>query len=344
MTACSPVAETSAKGRADGFRRALARPILRPLRDLLVRIAWRLDPDLEALEWSLLPALFSSGRVESFRSWLHYDQLEESLRGQLQADREWRTGPDMSWKVGSRALRARSFVDGECRKALDFGCGADFPLATGILLHVFGVEEVLGVDPVVMPGYWRKHRLLGLVRWIEDGCLVGDPLFSDVDRARVEWWHRELMTHETPSGDWPVRLLDGGLEACHGRGEQFDLITSRHVFEHLEDPGRAWRALWRCLRSGAVLHAEIDLRDHRFYSEPRRIPPLPRARSGAEWRDEGTNGWRFKEWRGLFAETPEARILELRCSDLAGCDMDPSSSAGAGVAEIEVLMRREASP
>jgi len=117
------------------------------LRNALVKIAWHIDPDLEALGWTVLDLPFSNSRRNEFLSWAKYDKLYRQVHEILWCDEKWRQGPKKCWTVAQGPLRALSlFNDPSSCRVLDFGCGSHFPDSTGLILYLTGAKKCVCLE------------------------------------------------------------------------------------------------------------------------------------------------------------------------------------------------------
>jgi len=330
-------------GKLEPLRRVLSKPSLRPLRDLLVRTSWRLDPELAALGWNLDTVLFAQARRKPFLAWREYDRLHRLIRQVLSSDPEWRQGPEKSWEIARGPIDAVAHLSGERRLAVDLGAGSHFPESTGWLLWLeCGFHQVICVEPTDGALGSESGALLDLVHWLLDRIVTGDALGarSASDPARMATLHKRAL-HGAPSDRAadPVRVERCTLEELLLDAGSVDLITSNAVFEQVDAPPSVLLECKRVLRPRGILHSVIDFRDHRWFTEPTVFEPLPSGTHGGAWADPATNGWRWHDWESEIRRLGGLELVSLTVRGIAHNVLD-ANAAQADIASAEIIVRR----
>ena len=336
-------------GKLEPLRRLLSKKYFRPFRDRLIRLAWRLDPELSALGWLVLGTVLSESRRKEFLSWVKYDKCYRQLRAHLVSDSEWRYGPIKSWDVALGPLRALRYIHrdpGSCR-ALDFGCGTHFSDSTGIILYLCGVQAVDCLEISNPVSGFENGAALDLIHWIKDQLVVGsNPPLPDgvnLDRVRLDELHKiaSLRQEGRDFGELPpISLTVGDICRLEWEEGRYDLITSNAVLEHIEDPEMIWMELKRLLQVGGAMHHVIDFRDHRSYYHPDAFEPLPAICRNNEWGDPDTNGWRYEDWMRMIEEDPDLELVENQHRLLDGSRSKSGLNSSKEIADCELIIRR----
>lgn len=86
---------------------------------------------------------------------------------------------------------------------------------------------------------------------------------ADIDTMPIRRCLDVSGTHES------VAIIDAPAEDLSALGnDSFDIILSNAVLEHVHDPERVTRELFRVTRPGGIGLHQIDFRDHRDFSRP----------------------------------------------------------------------------
>jgi SAM-dependent methyltransferase len=166
------------------------------------------------------------------------------------------------------------------------------------------VKETLTLDPFPMltfdiEGFMETlGAVFGLVNAVEP--LRGVPRQG----LAVPPWSR-LEDNAYRVGEGTVRHLAGrSFESTGLAGGSVDFLFSNATLEHVRDPLAGIRESHRVLRAGGITAHQIDLRDHRDFSQPLAFL----AHSDEEWRHlsredrhEHLNRWRLSDFTGAFA-------------------------------------------
>jgi SAM-dependent methyltransferase len=118
------------------------------------------------------------------------------------------------------------------------------------------------------------------------------------------------------------------IESVPFEDESFDIVFSHACLEHVADPAAAVASIARVLRPGGVTTHEIDLRDHRDFSNPLRLL----KHRDLTWklamsrRPAAANRWRMSDFRRAFEEAGLG-ILDLARTEVTVTEEDRRSFA-----------------
>ncbi len=211
-------------------------------------------------------------------TWNAMDAVFTTSRRYLQSVSErWRHGPDRVLKVSKKVydqFHAHTSITG--KKYLDLGCGHYHPYGTIAFFFINGAGTCYAIDD----DHAEPQR-------------AAEALYDELLAALAhpqEWWQEEidLVDYERRIREFNLAALkDGkpeqGIAAVPihyqvgdagypGRyqSESIDLINSTAVLEHCTDLSQVFATLFKMQPSGGLSYHEIDLVDHRVYSEPER--------------------------------------------------------------------------
>jgi SAM-dependent methyltransferase len=128
---------------------------------------------------------------------------------------------------------------------------------------------------------------------------------------------RELGTRKM---SWPV-ILQMDVRKMEFPDESFDLVYSRSVFQHIENPSLAIQEIARVLRHGGGVHISLHL-----WTCPNGFTYVPA--SSYDWPhltgralpheiDQSRNQLRLAEWRAIFEKSLPGCELRLRGPEIA---------------------------
>ncbi|CAN1517888.1 AdoMet_MTases domain containing protein [Rhabdaerophilaceae bacterium] len=106
------------------------------------------------------------------------------------------------------------------------------PLALA-LARRFGLRRLLEIGGGRDPGFLYLRHEPGL-----------DIIINDIDQAELA-----LLPPGTPTAQFDIA---GDLAGRHDLFENFDMLTARMVFEHIQDVRAAWQNVHRLLRPGGI--------------------------------------------------------------------------------------------
>jgi SAM-dependent methyltransferase len=125
-------------------------------------------------------------------------------------------------------------------------------------LAYFGMEnEVIGIDLDVIMQHMNVQRCIGMVRrngWMRAGKTVVRKMARIDSKVRVELVS-QLGLHAMPE----LRVLEMDSERMTFPDNQFDVVYSRAVLEHLPDPVAVISEIRRVLKPSGVMFSRFHL-------------------------------------------------------------------------------------
>ena len=101
-----------------------------------------------------------------------------------------------------------------------------------------------------------------------DSVVALDKFASVRDREQQEQIYAELDPSGLRHDPERLRVMEGlAVEEAAALDEQFDLIVSRAVLEHLYDLDAAFAAMDQLLRAGGTMLHKVDFRDHGMFTD-----------------------------------------------------------------------------
>jgi SAM-dependent methyltransferase len=162
------------------------------------------------------------------------------------------------------------------KRILVVGPGDNLGVALLFLAH--GARYVANLDKFAPP--WDLEHLVRVYRALRGR--LPEAARERFDEALEIRSDRECIYRPGRS----AYLTGSGLEDCGSRfpAENFDLIVSRAVLEHLYDPDRAFDTMDKLLAPGGRMAHKIDLRDHDMFSAGGKHPLTFLTFPGWLWR------------------------------------------------------------
>jgi len=143
-----------------------------------------------------------------------------------------------------RIIKTPMFLEDLIKNAkqiMDVGTG---PMGSFWYKYVNDDAEVVGINRFFIPKTRTKHYLLAKI----DALVLED--IDEIDVIKVD--------------DNTGNEINGKLKFC----ENFDLVVADHVFEHVENPAKLARGVYKSLKKGGMIHIGIPHADNftdRFY-------------------------------------------------------------------------------
>ncbi|MEZ0227133.1 MAG: methyltransferase domain-containing protein [Planctomycetota bacterium] len=206
--------------------------------------------------------------------------------------------------------------------------GPGHTLVPGILFYVNGARSYTGVDLFPIAG-----KASDLYRRARDHLERRAPLLPladpSVKEARAEALRR---FDEVAKLDGPEVVLDETKVCCRYPVDaaklpfpdaSFDVVLSNASFEHFSDPVAAVRECTRVMAPGGLALHQIDLRDHRDFSNPLEFLRYEEA-----------------DWKDLYKDKPFCFTNRFRKSDFERA----FAESGLVVSGVEVNMKTTLDP
>lgn len=154
--------------------------------------------------------------------------------------------------------------------ALDFGCGRKNPLGLSILLYANGVQNVCAIEPGPVDASSARSAAVELIKAI---MLAPEKFnYSGISNRELKLRCASLAFDRIDQLGNVADLDFGGIRFVRSlndeRGDQFDLVVSCSVFEHVADLKHEIGAHRRLMRSGSVGVHIVDFSDHRKTAVP----------------------------------------------------------------------------
>jgi SAM-dependent methyltransferase len=150
------------------------------------------------------------------------------------------------------------------KNLLEIGPGQDFGIA--LILADLGLKEVLLIDPYLIEWQEEYHLL-----FYKNLLSQAENKFPTIEFTSL----KEVIknnTHQTSK----LRYYAFGIEnASEIENESIDISISNACFEHFVYPELAIKELARITKKGGIGFHQIDLRDHRDYSQPLEFLTFP---------------------------------------------------------------------
>lgn len=218
--------------------------------------------------------------VESTHSQAWY-QMEDlftiSRRFLRERPDSWRQGPGRILSVAPRAYECyRQHTPILGKTYLDLGCGRFHPFGMATYFYLNGLEKGYCIDPAEADKPRASEALYDLLC----DALARPELWKQNEVSWEEYFSRirSFDLYALREGDLDKGLGDAPLEhhvtdaAVPGMLPEgkIDLVSSRSVLEHCLDLDSVLRQMYSIMSPGGIGFHEIDLVDHRVYSDPER--------------------------------------------------------------------------
>lgn len=203
------------------------------------------------------PSINHTVSQKSKATWIKQEDIEiipEKLEYSL-LPRYIRTQARHDYKVFQKLLQRikPSVCDVKDINVLDVGCGKRAPFT--LLFHSLGARAVgIDIDVLTMgvdfAKYWRVLKTGGLSKLLTRAV-------ADIHFDRV--YYRELkMVADFPLNFRGIDLRE--MDACQTTfEEEFDLVVSNAVFEHVKNVSGVLEEMKRIMKPNALAHVEIHL-------------------------------------------------------------------------------------
>ncbi|MCP4591157.1 MAG: methyltransferase domain-containing protein [bacterium] len=241
--------------------------------------------------------------------WYSADRLYSSLRTRLDSLSTWRYGPRRQLAEFAEMYAALDgLITWPGARLANIGCGRYHPLGVSLLALLAGAERTSAcdVEPLVDPRR-AAQAMADLVAetLLDPRALPGDRTASRTALlARIEsavnlegLRSSDLLQAVNPT------LLDYRVESIYESSlpkEDFDVVVSRDVFEHLSDVPQALAAVYDRLSPGGLAVLFIDFSDHRRYQDARTYAHWSHLEDLDQPTHLHTNRLRFSEYPQLF--------------------------------------------
>lgn len=196
---------------------------------------------------------------------------------------------------------------------LDVGCGVRAPFT--LLFHSFGAN-VIGIDVDILSHEFSFAKYRSILTSQGSKRLL-TRLLTDFYQDKI--YYRELQRvadFPLKFGDLDLREMDASQTTFEE--EEFDLVVSNAVFEHLKNVGGVLTEMKRIMKQNAVMYVEIHLfpsltgGHNTLWSNPDtqqvvlgRVPPWDHLRKQQYPIDPSLSRLRESEYYRLFSENFE---------------------------------------
>jgi SAM-dependent methyltransferase len=154
----------------------------------------------------------------------------------------------------------------EVRRCASCGLGAtihelsDEELGRYYPTQYYSLDDNLRMEASRLSRAFRQSQLARIQRYVQNGVLLdvgaGTGMFLKSARETgftVEGLELSSEAAKFGSATWGVTIEQGDLNRVGLPASQYDVITLRHVFEHLRDPLTCVRMLYSALRPNGLL-------------------------------------------------------------------------------------------
>lgn len=154
--------------------------------------------------------------------------------------------------------------------ALDFGCGRRNPLGLSILLYANGVQHVCAIEPGAIDVSSARTAAVELIKAV---MLAPEKFnYSGIGNRELKSRCASIAFERIDQLGTAASIDFGGIRLVRSlndeRSDQFDLVVSCSVFEHVADLQHEIRSHRRLMRNGSVGVHIVDFSDHRKTAEP----------------------------------------------------------------------------
>jgi SAM-dependent methyltransferase len=200
---------------------------------------------------------------------------------------------------------------------LEVGCGQN-PMNLALFARenrAIGIDSEITLAGVSIATTLKVLRANGAMRVVKSMGRKALGLDKRLKRAFEE------VADIDPNSKLDIRLMDAS--SLSFPEESFDIVFSRAVFEHIENPTSVTREARRVLRPGGTFYCLLHLytsdngcHDARIFSGSPNRPPrwahLRSAHRGTVQENTFLNRWRLPEWKEMCAaELPGSSVTPL---------------------------------
>lgn len=211
---------------------------------------------------------------------------------------------DLLW-VFHRQLQ-QPLPDYRGKTVLEIGCGAQNPLAMGLVYRMLGAARAFAVDldPVQNPA--RAAR--GLARLLDAAMQDPHSIFAELEPGREQILDNvkdidfAALRRGEMAGVGPNLVYwHKSATALDLADRSVDVVITNSFLEHIEDLAAILREIARLMRPGGYSIHSIDGRDHHYYGNAS-MHELEFLRAPYPGMVRGCNRLRMHEYPALFEE------------------------------------------
>jgi len=246
------------------------------------------------------------------KDWLSLDKVYSICRRQLITNSNWRIGPGRVHEVGREIFEALAPFDELVGKSyFDLGCGEFNPFGISAVLYINGLTEMtaLDLDPV------NSQRAAEALYDVLVECATEPAKWHWTKIAREEYLARighfnipalKSGNLETGIVGLPIRHIQADFLDSVTAGLRVDVMSSRAVLEHVREFPMIAKRMFEILRPGGLAFHNIDLVDHRAYTDPTHCHYWSFLAEGDDYNDRQPYGYvnrlRSNEIKDFFVQ------------------------------------------
>lgn len=202
------------------------------------------------------------------------DWYYSALKRKLTNDIKWRYGHkrtnDVAMTVLKSFLKYSNTISGTY---CEIGCGVANPFGTSAVMFLHGAKETRCFDKEAIDETRVSEALFDLLAncfFFEENWLAAAQ-FAPIFRHNLSMFNMPSLASGNLSeglGDAPLRFFPNVFSKMAIEDASLNYLSSWVVLEHIVDLPGALREMFNWLSPNGLAFHHIDLRDHRYYSNP----------------------------------------------------------------------------